>query len=56
MPPQVSLEEAQLTFSPERLSFVNESRRVSNDRTVRHLGVKLRFADVEAGIRHSLGP
>jgi nucleoside-diphosphate-sugar epimerase len=53
-PPQVSLEEAQLTFSPERLSFVNESRRVSNDRMLKHLGLKLRYGDLEAGIRNSL--
>lgn len=53
-PPRVSMEEAQLTFSPERLSFLNESRRVGNDRMVRHLGVTLRYADVEAGIRASL--
>jgi nucleoside-diphosphate-sugar epimerase len=53
-PPQVSLEEAQLTFSPERLSFVNESRRVSNERMRKHLGLQLRYADVEAGIRNAL--
>jgi nucleoside-diphosphate-sugar epimerase len=56
-PPRVSMEEAQLTFSPERLSFLNESRRVGNDRMLKHLGVKLRYADLEAGIRASLkGP
>lgn len=53
-PPQVSMEEAQLTFSPERLSFLNESRRVSNERMLKHLGVKLKYADAEAGIRASL--
>ena len=53
-PPQVSMEEAQLTFSPERLSFLNESRRVSNERMLKHLGVALKYADVEAGIRASL--
>lgn len=53
-PPRVSLEEAQLTFSPERLSFLNESRRVSNERMLKHLGVKLRYTDLEAGIRASL--
>jgi nucleoside-diphosphate-sugar epimerase len=53
-PPRVSMEEAQLTFSPERLSFVNESRRVGNDRMLRHLGVRLKYSDVEAGIRASL--
>jgi nucleoside-diphosphate-sugar epimerase len=54
-PPQVSMEEAQLTFSPERLSFINESRHVSNERMLRNLGVQLRYSDVEAGIRASLG-
>jgi nucleoside-diphosphate-sugar epimerase len=53
-PPQVSMEEAQLTFSPERLSFLNESRRVSNERMLKHLGVVLKYSDVEAGIRASL--
>ena len=53
-PPQVSMEEAQLTFSPERLSFLNESRRVSNERMLKHLGVTLKYADVEAGIRASM--
>lgn len=53
-PPRVSMEEAQLTFSPERLSFLNESRRVANDRMLKHLGVTLRYPDLEAGIRASL--
>jgi nucleoside-diphosphate-sugar epimerase len=53
-PPQVSMEEAQLTFSPERLSFLNESRRVSNERMLKHLGVVLKYANVEAGIRASI--
>lgn len=52
--PRVSMDEAQLTFSPERLSFLHESRRVSNERMLKHLGVKLRFADIDAGIRDSL--
>jgi nucleoside-diphosphate-sugar epimerase len=54
LPPQVSMVEAQLTFTPERLSFVNESRRVSNERMLKHLGVKLKYADIDAGIRASL--
>ena len=52
--PRVSMDEAQLTFSPERLSFLHESRRVSNERMLKHLGVNLKFADMEAGIRQSL--
>jgi nucleoside-diphosphate-sugar epimerase len=54
MPREVSMDEAQLTFAPSRLSFLNESRRVCNHRMLTNLGVKLRYADVEAGIRASL--
>lgn len=53
-PPQVSMEEAQLTFSPERLSFLNESRHVLNDRMLNDLGVELKYEDYEQGIRDSL--
>jgi nucleoside-diphosphate-sugar epimerase len=53
-PPQVSMDEAQLTFSAERLSFLHESRRVSNQRMLKHLGVTLRYADMDEGIRSSL--
>lgn len=53
-PPEVSMDEAQLTFSAERLSFLNESRRVGNERMLKDLGVKLRYADVDEGIRQSL--
>lgn len=54
MPREISMDEAQLTFTPLRLSFLNESRRVSNERLVKHLGVKLKYTDVETGIRASL--
>lgn len=53
-PPRVSMDEAQLTFSAERLSFINESRRVGNERMLKHLGVVLRYADMDEGIRQSL--
>ena len=53
-PPRVPMEEAQLTFSPERLSFIDESRRVGNDRMLKHLRVQLKYADIESGIRASL--
>lgn len=55
MPREISMDEAQLTFSPLRLSFLSESRRVSNQRLLKHLGIKLKYADVEAGIKASLG-
>jgi nucleoside-diphosphate-sugar epimerase len=54
-PPRVSMDEAQLTFTPARLSFLNESRQVSNERMLKHLGVRLKYADMDAGIRQSLG-
>lgn len=53
-PPQISMDEAQLVLSPSRLSFLNESRQVSNRRMLEDLQVRLRYADVDAGIRHSL--
>ena len=53
-PPQISLEEARLTLSPQRLSFLEESRRVSNRRLLSELAVKLKYASLDAGIRASL--
>lgn len=53
-PPRVSMDEAQLTFGAERLSFIGESRRVSNERMLKHLGVVLRYADMDEGIKQSL--
>ena len=53
-PPRVPMDEAQLTFTPERLSFLAESRRVCNRRMLTHLGVKLKYADLDDGIRASL--
>lgn len=52
--PRVSMDEAQLTFSSERLSFLHESRRVSNERMLKHLGVKLKYAQMDEGIRQCL--
>jgi nucleoside-diphosphate-sugar epimerase len=54
MPPEITLEEAQLSFSPEYLSYLNESRRIDNSRLLRELGVQLKYADLEAGIKASL--
>lgn len=53
-PPQVSMEEAQLTFPPQRLSFLGESRRVSNRRMLKDLGAVLRYPNAEEGVRASL--
>ncbi|MET0659479.1 MAG: NAD-dependent epimerase/dehydratase family protein [Steroidobacteraceae bacterium] len=54
MPREISMDEAQLTFSPMRLSFLSESRRVSNERLLKHLAVRLKYADIKAGVRASL--
>jgi nucleoside-diphosphate-sugar epimerase len=53
-PVEISLEEARLTLSAERMSFLDESRRVSNKRLLAELGLQLQYADVDAGIRASL--
>lgn len=53
-PPQVSLEEAHLTFDAERLSFLAGSQRVNNQRMRDDLGVQLKYADLDAGIQASL--
>jgi nucleoside-diphosphate-sugar epimerase len=53
-PVELSLEEARLTLSAERMSFLDESRRVSNQRLLTELQIQLQYADVDAGIRASL--
>jgi nucleoside-diphosphate-sugar epimerase len=53
-PTQIPLDEARLTLSAERMSFLDESRRVSNRRLLQELRVKLKYADLAAGIRASL--
>ncbi len=54
MPAEIPMDEAQLVFSPEYLSYLDESRRVDNTRMRNELGVQLRYADVEKGISASL--
>lgn len=53
-PPQISLAEAQKVWSPARLSFLTESRRLDTRRMRTVLGVSPRYADPEDGIRASL--
>ena len=48
--PRVSRDEAQRVLSPMLLSFVNESRRLTNDRMKRELKVKLRYPTVADGL------
>jgi nucleoside-diphosphate-sugar epimerase len=53
-PPQISMDEARVTFSASRLSFLEESRRVSNRRLLNDLQLQLRYSNYEEGIRASL--
>lgn len=53
-PPQISRAEAGRVFSPERLSFVSEARRVDTRRMRDVLGVTPRYGNAEDGIRASL--
>lgn len=51
-PPEVSREQAKQVFSPARLSFLNESRRLDNSKMRETLGIQPR--DPETGIRDSI--
>ena len=53
-PPTVTREQAAATFSPARLSFLAESRRVDTTRMREVLGVTPRYEDAAKGIRASL--
>ena len=53
-PPEISREEAKQTFSPMRLSFLDESRVVDTRRMRDVLGFTPRYTDPEAGIKASL--
>lgn len=53
-PEQISLDAAQFVCSPEYLSYLDESRQINNERMRIELGVQLKYADVDSGIRASL--
>lgn len=53
-PRQISLDEAQLSYSGTYLSYLDESRRIDNSRMRRELGVQLLYEDVEKGLRASV--
>jgi len=50
-PPVVSREEAQQVLSAGMLSFLQDSRRMSNKKLLRDLGVILRYPDLDTGLR-----
>ena len=49
-PPRISREEAARLLPPELLSFMSESRRLSNRRMKAELGVRLRYSTVQDGV------
>ena len=53
-PPEISREQANKEFSPQRLSFMTESRRVNTTKMRSVLGVMPRYANPEDGIKASL--
>ena len=53
-PSEISVRQAELDWSEERLSFATESRRLDNQKMRAVLGVNLRYANAEEGIRASL--
>ncbi len=53
-PPEITLADARQDWSAQRLSFLNESRRLDTRKMRKILGVTPRYADPEEGIRASL--
>lgn len=53
-PPTISMAAAEREFSPMRLSFLRESRRVNTQKMRRILGVTPRYGNAEDGIRASI--
>lgn len=52
--PEIDWSEAERAFSPTRLSFLRESRRLSNQRLREQLAVPLHYPDAESGLLASL--
>ena len=55
-PPRISRAEAQCAMSPQRLSFMGESRRLRNDRLKHELKLRLRYPTVREGLSFKLEP
>ncbi len=50
-PPEVSQDEAETALSAGMLSFLNDSRRMHNDKLLYELGIKLQYPDLAAGLK-----
>ena len=51
-PTTITMAEAQACMSPAMLSYLGESRRIGNQLMREHLGVKLRYPNLRAGLAH----
>jgi nucleoside-diphosphate-sugar epimerase len=49
-PPEVSREEAEKVLSAGMLSYLNESRRISNQKILSQLGVQLKYPNLATGL------
>ncbi len=50
--PQVTMAEARGVMTPMMLSYLTETRRMDNRRMVERLGVKLRYPELESGLKN----
>ena len=50
-PPEVALDDAAEALSPGMLSYMQESRRLSNRRLLDTLGIRLAYPTLDAGLR-----
>jgi len=50
--PEISLSEAESQLSSGMLSYLNESRKISNEKILDQLNISLRYPDFREGIKH----
>lgn len=50
-PPQISLQQAQAELSPGMLSYLAESKRISNEKLRRHFKTEFKYPDLQAGLK-----
>lgn len=55
-PRQLSWADAEKTMNPLTLSFLKESRRMSNRKMIEELGIRLNYPTLEAGLKACRGP
>ena len=51
-PEQVSMEEAKQVMNPMMLSYLQETRRMNNQKMIDELGVDLLYPDLESGLKN----